>query len=155
VDCLENVDAIVIGGANGVCDDSGSPFGASAILLAVLAIAWLVVVARAWGSPRVRALALIAVGATAGARGGWACATQRADRDPAIAVPIQRLHDQVRSFAIAHRGAVVRTSSCDACQPIVRLALVDAQGDAPIDLYPDALARGCREENDSLRCGGP
>lgn len=163
--CLVDVEAVAIDGADGVCRaprlEAGSGLGGEAMVglaVAVLALGWFV---RERAPLRARRTALVLTLLLAALPGAHAVLVVRADRPSAIVTAtnrITRLHDAIRELAIAHDCAWVRTTRCHACLGTAELALVGhacgaESTEAPIDLFSDALAVGCSEEDGSLRCG--
>lgn len=156
--CSSGLEALVIGGANGVCraSEHGLAPRTGALVLATLALA--LALHRARGA---RATLVIVGLAIACALPGFsAMIGARADRPTALASSaraVERLHGSMRRFALAHACAEVVVDRCLACEPIARLALAGlvCGRPAPIELHENALAIGCEERGDALVCGAP
>lgn len=142
--CLPDESALLVDGANGVCD---APRSADAISggwllgtsFAALAVAGLIV---ALGSRRPGvALALtLALLATAAAPGLHAIVLERPSR-AILASGVTGLHDRVRHHA-RDEGPVV-AGNCSACEPVVRLATIDlpSREGTPLALRTEDLTR--------------
>lgn len=153
--CEGDTTALVLDGANAICERSPTRFAratTSAAILAFVAV-WMFAPLR-W---RRRAL-LIACSLSI--PGFVAVACDRGDAPGRVAVaaaPIIRLETEVRRHAKAHGCAVVDRNDCEACQPIVRLALAHAgpcDSRATVSLGADALECGCASAGPRLICGG-
>lgn len=156
--CLTTTDALLIDGANGVCDlrrASGEPLGAAFFGWVALLLVGLVLLR----TPRLRSGLFVGL-AIAALPGAYAMAFLRADRPSVVqatAAEIARLHDTVRAFGAQHSCAVITRDDCLACQPVVALARIDQSCASPasIDVHADALATGCTAHGALLVCGTP
>lgn len=160
--CIASSADLVIDGANGICadtrDHAGEPLSAATALPLLVLVA---IAALLFSRPLASTYRRVALGVVLGLAvlpGAYAMLVQRADRPLAVAdstAPIARLHEAIRDFATVPRGTCAVESTCLACEPIARLALID-RGCAPgteIVLHADALRVGCRVEGARLRCG--
>lgn len=165
--CLVTTEALFLDGANGVCGTPRHHAGEAPPALGLVLFVGVMAVALAVGRgarrllPRQRrALGVVAVGAlvACSAPGLYALGAVRADSPTSAATSahgVARAHDQVRAFATAHGGAVLRTETETSVVPIARLALTDVPGPgaSPIDLFDGTLEEGCRDLGDTLACG--
>jgi hypothetical protein len=153
--CDGDTSALVVDGANAMCDRAPSRFAEGTTLAAALAFAavWIFAPVR-W---RRRALAL---GCALSVPGLVALACHRGDAPAKVAASSARiagLEAAVRRHAQAHGCAVVERNDCEACQPILRLALVHAgpcDSGATVTLAANALDATCKATGPRLVCGG-
>lgn len=160
--CLPTTEAVVVDGMNGVCHgtrmSAGEPLDAGVlgvVLLALVSLAWFVGPRR---SSRPRSIAFVATLVLAALPGATSILFVRADRPRNVrraGREIAAVHDSIRSYATEHGCAEVVATECTACDPIVRLALVDreCEAPAPVELRADSIESGCAEEDGRLTCG--
>ena len=152
--CDGDTTALVLDGANAICDRAPTSLAEVTTLVAALVFAavWMFAPVR-W---RRRA---VLVGCGLSLPGLVALAFQRGDAPARVAdasAPIARLEGAVRHHAQAHGCAVVEHNDCEACQPVVRLALAHAgpcESGATVSLGADALGRECLAHGRRLTCG--
>ena len=152
--CDGDTTALVTDGANAICNRAPSQFAHGATLAATLAFAavW------AFAPVRWRRRALV-VGCVLSVPGLVALACHRGDAPAKIATSsthVTRLESAVRQHAQVHGCAVVERNDCEACQPILHLALAHAgpcQSGATVSLGADALEGTCIPHGARLLCG--
>jgi hypothetical protein len=145
----------VIDGANGICGLTPSAASQATTLGATLAFAamWTFAPVR-WRRPALIAGCVLALPGAAAL--GW----RRGDAPSKVAVSsgqITKLERAVRRHAQAHGCAVVERNDCEACQPILRLALAHAgacASGATILVGEGALGGECAARGLQLVCGG-
>ena len=153
--CEGDTTALVLDGANAICEGAPTKGAQATTLVAVLAFfaVWMFAPLR-W---RRRALLL---GCSLSVPGFVAVTCHRGDapaRVAAASAPILRLEAAVRRHAKANGCAVVERNDCEACQPIVRLALAHAgpcESRATVSLAANARERECTADGPRLMCGG-
>ena len=157
-DCMHSVDAVVIHGANGVCEvplaDGWHPSTLAVLLLALSAVVAALLLAYV---PRARAV-LVGLLAIAALPGLYLLLTERADSPARIArtaEAVEDLHDALRDHARATGCAAITEAECEACVPIARLALSapPCGHPRPIALEAGALGGACAPDGEGLRCG--
>jgi hypothetical protein len=152
--CDGDTAALVLDGANAICDRAPSPFAHGVTIAATLAFAavWALAPVR-W---RRRALVL---GCALSVPGVVALAWHRGDAPAKVATSsahVARLEGAVRQHAQAHGCAVVERNECEACQPVLHLALAHAgpcESGATVTLGADALEGTCITRGPRLLCG--
>lgn len=153
--CLREVAALIIDGANRVCERA--PPGAAPFVLVGLALVFAWAVQRGGRLPPIVVVAAVLLAVP-----GWVgLLARRADAPATIAATAQKVRDldgALERFAGAHGGcAGVGRNACLACEPILRYALSSHRACPPrgtIDLDAGALGGRCRDEGERLFCGG-
>ncbi len=153
--CDGDTTALVLDGANGICGRQPATLARATSLVAALTFAavWMFAPVR-W---RRRAVLL---GCGLSIPGLVALAFLRGDAPAkvvAASAPIVRLEDAVRRHANAYGCAVVERNDCEACQPVLRLALAHAgpcESKATIVVAANALGGECTAAGSRLTCSG-
>lgn len=157
-DCMSTVEAVVTHGANALCHvpraDGWHPAPWSVAVLLVGSALGALVMAR---GPRVRHLLSVGL-VVASLPGLWQLARHRADaphRHSATVATVRTLHDALARYTPASGCADRAQTRCEACFPIVRLALVAPRchTDASVTIEPGALGGTCHAGPDGIRCG--
>ena len=153
--CGGDTTALVLDGANAICARTPTSLARATTLVAALTFAaiWMFAPLR-W---RRRA---VLVGCGLSIPGLVALAWSRGDAPAKVAAasaPIVGLEHAVRRHAQAHGCAVVEHNDCEACQPILRLALAHAgpcESGATVVADAKALGGVCTATGRRLTCSG-
>ena len=153
--CDGDTTALVLDGANAICDRAPTTAAKIATVMAALLFSAVWMFAPVRWRRRV-----VLLGCVLSVPGFVALAFQRGDAPAKVveaSAPIVRLEGAVRRHARSNGCAVVERNECEACQPVVRLALAHAgpcESGATVSLGADALGRECLAHGRRLTCGG-
>lgn len=159
--CSGGREALVIQGANTTCGRLPPlAFGISTAVSVVAAAFALGVFARVPRPRRARFLLPLALLSLPGLVAVFVWRGDAPMRLTATASGIERLESSVREHARAHGCARLTQNDCEACQPILRLALADlgeCESSARVEVGARALEDGqsCTASGEVLRCGMP
>jgi len=153
--CEGDTVALLVDGSNVICHRA--PPGAMQ-LAALGIIAGFVVVWSAPARRRRARTALLVAGAALSLPGIFMLAVRRADAPARVSVAaaaIAGLEGALADHARAHGCAVVRESTCEACEPVARLALAHAgpcESGATVTLREGAIGGRCVADGLHLTC---
>lgn len=152
---------MVIQGANTTCGRlAPGAFAVSCAVSVVAAVFAFLVFAKVQRARRARFLLPLALLSLPGLVAVFVWRGDAPMKLTATATGIERLEASVREHARAHGCARLTQNDCEACQPILRLALADVgecESSARVEVGARALEDGqsCTASGEVLRCGMP